>query len=692
MRLFALVTLVACGRIHFDESAANLCALRSVATGLGYTCALDDAGSAWCWGGNSGGEIALGGPRIELAATRVPLAMPALEVVPGYRFACARLVDESVWCWGNNTFGQLGMGVTGPPAGPVAVPIGDGALELGVGVAHACVRRASDQAIVCWGDNKAFRLGNRGAQIQAPTAIAGTAGTLRLAIGHRHNCAIDAQQRAVCWGADDAGQLGDLARTDRDTPMPTVIAAPVRGVTVAARSSCVADSAGAVHCWGGHPLVSGISDAPGTVEANQAIDIQAGPFGGCARSDDGTVSCWPNGVTLTGASSLSQIAYHACAMVAGKATCWGDNTEGALGRGTRSVSSTPVRVDLPGDADLIAAAGNTGCARVAGQLYCWGQSDSGQIGNGSLQTSTVAVPVDLSMLPSLDGVVGTVADFCAWGGGKAACWGLGTSGELGDGRVNGSPTPTAVTVVAGVSAMAAGAGYTCAVITGGNVRCWGRGDLGQLGNGTNTSSLGSVTVAFSGATTATAIAAGVWHTCAVVDSKVYCWGINPRGQLGNGTTTASNVPVLAIGTGTATSVTAGGDHSCAIVDGKVYCWGGLLAGAPSQMQTTPTLVDLPDVAVDVQVGFVSACARLASGATYCWGNGYNGELPTGAYEPSATPLEVPALAGATALDDAQSGGCAIVGGAVKCWGTTTLRAVVDDSNMPQPISVSCGPI
>jgi len=692
MRLVALVTLVACGRLHFDEATAtSSCQLRSIATGLGYTCGIDDGGAVWCWGVNGFGEIALGSAHNVVQATQVPLPVAALDVVPGYRFGCARLADKSVWCWGGNGLGELGQGAGGAPMAPVAVPIGDDALELGVGVGHACVRRASDQAIVCWGDNKALRLGNRGAQLQGPTAIAGSAGTLRLAIGHRHNCAIDAQQRAVCWGSDDSGQLGDLARTDRDAPIATIIAAPARGVAVASRSTCVTDAAGDVHCWGGHPLSGAIMDAPGTVEANGAVDLQAGPYGGCARRDDGSVTCWPDDVSLTGASTLSQIAYHACAMVDGKPTCWGDNRDGALGRGTRSVSSTPTAVSLPAAADLVVAAGNTVCARTNGQLYCWGQNDAGQLGNGTTQSSTTPGRVDLPQLPSLDGVTGTVADFCAWGGGKAMCWGFDGNGELGDGSTGGRLSPVAATVVSGVTTMAAGAGHTCAIVSGGGVRCWGRGDQGQLGNGANMNSTTAVTVTFAGATTATAIAAAVWPTCAIVDSKVYCWGINPRGQLGNGTMTGSNVPVLAIGTGTATAISVGGDHSCAIVDGKVYCWGGVLGGAPSQMQLVPTLVDLPALATEIKVGFLAACARLATGALYCWGNGYYGEIPTDAYLPSTTPLEIPSLAGATAASIAQFGGCAIVGGSVRCWGSTPLRAVVDDSGTPQPITLSCGP-
>jgi alpha-tubulin suppressor-like RCC1 family protein len=69
-------------------------------------------------------------------------------------------------------------------------------------------------------------------------------------------------------------------------------------------------------------------------------------------------------------------------------------------------------------------------------------------------------------------------------GGGLMCWGHNGSGQLGDGTTTNRLTAVGVSgLSAGVNAIAAGQGFTCALTTSGGVKCWGSHQNGQLGIG-----------------------------------------------------------------------------------------------------------------------------------------------------------------------------------------------------------------
>ncbi|MEO1056875.1 MAG: hypothetical protein AAFY28_08185, partial [Actinomycetota bacterium] len=211
--------------------------------------------------------------------------------------------------------------------------------------------------------------------------------------------------------------------------------------------------------------------------------------------------------------------------------------------------------------------------------------------------------------------------------------------------------------------VAVGVHHVCARSAKGEVRCWGSGFFGQLGNesnvdiGDNAGEMGDnlATVDLGSGRTATALAAGYLHTCAILDDgNVKCWGRNANGELGVGNTfnlgddpneMGDDLPTVDLGTDrTATAISAGDTHSCALLDnGDVKCWG---ANGDGQLGQGDKIVrgdnagelgdNLP--AIDLGLGRTAVaissnakhnCVVLDNALVKCWGNNDDGQLGQG---------------------------------------------------------------
>jgi alpha-tubulin suppressor-like RCC1 family protein len=169
---------------------------------------------------------------------------------------------------------------------------------------------------------------------------------------------------------------------------------------------------------------------------------------------------------------------------------------------------------------------------VDGRVKCWGWNRYGEVGDGTVTQRTS--PVDVIGLASDVSAISTGDYFtCALTKAGVKCWGYNTWGQLGDGTRTKRPTPVDVSgLTSGVSALATGEGHACALINSGAVKCWGLNSSGQLGDATRETSPTPTKVRL-GHVVVTAIGAGSYHTCALTNSGgVKCWGSNNTGQLG----------------------------------------------------------------------------------------------------------------------------------------------------------------
>ncbi len=321
---------------------------------------------------------------------------------------------------------------------------------------------------------------------------------------------------------------------------------------------------------------------------------------------------------------------------------------------------------------------HTCAVTVAGGLKCWGYNETGQLGDGSLTQRRT--PVDVSGLTS--GVASVAANdshTCAvTAAGGLKCWGLNSSGRLGDGTTTQRTTPVDVSgLTSGVASVSAGDSHTCAVTTAGGLKCWGSNGGGQLGDSTTTQRTTPVDV--SGLTSGVdSVFAGSYHTCAVTAAGgVKCWGSNGGGQLGDGTTTQRKTPVDVSGlTSGVASMSVGSDHSCVVTTTNgLKCWGyngsGQLGDGSLTQRTTPVNVSgLTSGVASVSASSGHTCAVTTAGGLKCWGYNGSGQLGDGSLTQRRTPVDVSGLTSGVARVSA--GGahtCAIpTSGGLKCWG------------------------
>ena len=327
-----------------------------------------------------------------------------------------------------------------------------------------------------------------------------------------------------------------------------------------------------------------------------------------------------------------------------RALCWGNNERGQLGDGTFESRARPVPVTGDFSFAQIAGGGQHSCGLTpAGDILCWGNNESGQLGDGT--SSVRAAPVRVNSTAQFRVVRTGQAHSCGLTRtGAVLCWGANSYGQLGDGTHATRLSPVTVQLPGPAATLAAGWNHSCAILQDGSAYCWGRNDSGQLGDGTTSDRAAPVAVATDDRLVS--IAAGNGHTCAVSTTGVgFCWGRNQYGQLGIGEFGGSYATPRAVALGAPlATVAAGSVHSCGRArDGRIWCWGrnanGQLGDGTRQDRATPVPVRGAPLAA-LQAGGAHSCGVTASGEAFCWGYNTDGQLGTGDRENSPAPARV----------------------------------------------------
>lgn len=269
--------------------------------------------------------------------------------------------------------------------------------------------------------------------------------------------------------------------------------------------------------------------------------------------------------------------FHTCVANAENVYCWGSDDDGQLGNGDKGNSLTPVKVmGIDGGILDIDSGGVHTCVLTStGGVQCWGGNSSGQLGDGTRIDKLVPKNV-IGLSNNVVAMTTGESHTCALlNTGEVMCWGWNGEGALGDGtkETRSSPTPVIGLTAKAVEITTAGF-HTCALLETGGVQCWGENRYGQLGDGSITDRFTPVTVQGLVGEVRSIVAGGL-HTCALMATEdVICWG-QTRHDVFNGITEYNLIPTTVAGLGEQVKGITGSDiHTCGVtISGNVKCWG-----------------------------------------------------------------------------------------------------------------------
>lgn len=313
----------------------------------------------------------------------------------------------------------------------------------------------------------------------------------------------------------------------------------------------------------------------------------------------------------------------------GQGICWGDASGGGCPY-DRSFFEWPTAIPALRELTSATLAGDTHGARTtAGEAMIWGYAPRGERGEGipflPVYETSIAPNVPAARKVATGSGVTAILDYT----GRVAWWGT-VDITLKEYVRQDAPAWPDLPPIHDIAA----SGTICAVAEDGRVFCWGSNTFGGIGDGTRNGRL--VPYEVPGIHDADEVVMGTGSTCVHRTSgAVTCWGLNRYGQIGRGDDVDPKAiqPSLHLTPGDVLlpepveHVFAREETACATrADRRLYCWG---ANTDAQFVPSPAFTsapilspDLTDV-VDVALGLVHLCILKSDGTVWCRGYGLN---------------------------------------------------------------------
>ncbi len=358
--------------------------LETLSAGAGHTCYVNPHGVASCWGENDRGQLGIGTTTEAAQPSAVNGHITFVSISAGFEHTCALTTSAQALCWGDNSSGQLGISLTATyrvvpddPGSivPTPTPVYGGLSfsAISAGHDHTCGLTARGQAY-CWGGNQYGQLGTgntRSSTVPVPVLGSHTFSSLRA--GTLFSCGVDQTGALYCWGVNSLGQLGDGSLVQRLSPVPVASTLKFTAISAGDGLACGIATNAKAYCWGGNSFgelgvpASKTSPVPAAVSGGLTFaTIVAGRSVTYAITEKGFAYSWGSGMEALSVSddetsenvparifgttkltlkALSMSFAHACGLTtSGEILCWGTNTHGQLGNGSKEDTVRPTLV------------------------------------------------------------------------------------------------------------------------------------------------------------------------------------------------------------------------------------------------------------------------------------------------------------------------------------------------------------
>ena len=654
------------------------------------------SGKLFMWGDNFAGALGTGNTTYYSSPVQVGSLTTWSKLATGNHTLAVKSTGE-LWSWGFNTYGGLGHNNTIARSSPVQV----GALtnwatpETDPGGTSFCIK--TDGTLWSFGRNQFGQLGlGNTTNYSSPKQIGSSTNWATVSAGTYFTLAVDSAGKLFAWGKNAFGQLGTGNTTYLSSPVQVGALTNWQTPSAGGYQSLCVKTDGTLWAWGNGNLGRlGLGNV-----TNYYSPVQVGALTNWAIPASGQ------------ASSM-------CTKTDGTLWTWGAGASGRLGLGNLTNYSSPKQVGALTNWSIpTSGAASNACVKTDGTLWAWGANNAGQLGLGNTtdryspvqigSLTTWAVPSAVSVTMGCIQGVGTVAPVNltvpvisgtaqegetlssttgTWGqfpSSFAYQWQRGTSNIVGATSSTytavaadvGSTLRCVVTATNVIGATSANSANTATVIAYvGKLFSWGQNTQGTLGQNDTTNRSSPVQV---GADTAW-LTINAARTVAAVktNGQLWQWGAGSFGQLGQNDPTNRSSPVQ-VGALTTWSKPGGGPvHTlCTKTDGTLWSWGNDNSGQLGQ-NTYSVALSSP-----VQVGALTNWSTPATGnpeqfslciktdgTLWSWGNNDNGKLGLGDTAKRSSPVQVGSLTNwSKVIVSTQSTFCVKTDGTLWSWG------------------------